>query len=76
MVELVAKNLSISHDNVEVVHSASFTVASGELVALLGSNGAGKSTLIRTCVGLQAAHSGTAFINGDNAHKLLSLIHI
>lgn len=70
MTDLVVKNLCVSHNNYAAVSDASFSVKSGELVALLGANGAGKSSLIRTSVGLQAAASGSAFINGENAHKL------
>lgn len=70
MAELRANELSVVHDNSEIVAATSFCVASGELVALLGANGVGKSTLIRTCMGLQAAASGTAFIDGENVHEL------
>jgi len=70
MAELVVNNLCVTLDDHAVVSEVSFSVASGELVALLGANGAGKSTLIRASLGLQSATAGSAFINGENAHLL------
>jgi multiple sugar transport system ATP-binding protein len=46
------------------VHGATFEVADGELVVLVGPSGSGKSTLLRMVAGLEAITSGQLFI-GD-----------
>jgi energy-coupling factor transporter ATP-binding protein EcfA2 len=52
-------NLTIGYGSRIIQHDLSFTLADGELVALLGANGCGKSTLLRTLAGLQPALAGT-----------------
>lgn len=52
-------NLTIGYGSRVIQHDLSFTLADGELVALLGANGCGKSTLLRTLAGLQPALAGT-----------------
>ena len=53
------ENISIGYGKRVIQHDLSFTLADGELVALLGANGCGKSTLLRTLAGLQPPLSGT-----------------
>jgi multiple sugar transport system ATP-binding protein len=51
------------YDNGQVaITGASFTVADGELVALVGPSGCGKSTLLRMIAGLETVTSGTLHI--------------
>lgn len=47
-----------------LVQGASFSLAAGELVVLLGANGAGKTTLIRLALGLLTPAAGSADIDG------------
>ena len=47
-----------------ILENLTFTLAPGELVALLGPSGAGKSTLLRIIVGLERPDSGRVII-GD-----------
>jgi heme exporter protein A len=47
-----------------VLRGASITVASGEVVGLLGANGSGKSTLLRVLATLLRPNAGTATIAG------------
>lgn len=73
-----ARNLRkvYGHDNTEVValKGASFSVAGGEVVALLGPSGAGKSTLLSILGLVTAPTSGSVVIAGtpvvDGAQEL------
>ena len=56
--------LSKSFGSVHANDQISLTVASGEIVALLGENGAGKSTLVKSVFGLVKPDAGTIHING------------
>jgi zinc/manganese transport system ATP-binding protein len=55
---IVAKNVSASYQTKTVWRDASFEIATGEFVAVLGANGAGKTTLFRLLLGLEAPVSG------------------
>jgi len=60
------KDLRASYGAVEVLRSIDFTVAKGEIVALLGTNGAGKSTILRCISGLLKPDSGHIFFEGED----------
>lgn len=47
-----------------LLHDASFEIARGEFVAVLGANGVGKTTLLRTLAGIRAPESGHVEMNG------------
>ena len=47
-----------------VVDSVSFTLRSGDCLALFGPNGAGKTTLLRLIAGLLAPGQGSVHVNG------------
>lgn len=55
---LEVADLRVAYDHNEVIKGISFTVAKGEVVAIIGSNGAGKSTTLRTISGLVRPRSG------------------
>ncbi|MEV0618905.1 ATP-binding cassette domain-containing protein [Nonomuraea sp. NPDC050404] len=47
-----------------ILHGVDLTVASGEIVGLIGETGSGKTTLARAVLGLVRAGSGTVAIDG------------
>jgi len=52
-----------------VLTDATFSVAPGEIVGLLGRNGTGKTTLIRMAIGMLRPHSGTVRVFGLDPTK-------
>ncbi len=55
---------------VEVLHDLSFTVAAGEMVALVGSSGAGKSTIAQLIPRLYDVDDGAVKISGYDVRQL------
>jgi ABC-type multidrug transport system ATPase subunit len=51
-------------DGRKVLHSVSFSVEPGELVAIVGGSGAGKSTLLDAGAGVRPADEGTVLFDG------------
>ena len=62
MLEVAA--LRAGYGPIEVLRGIDLTVATGEIVALLGSNGAGKSTLNNNISGLYRSFGGTIRFDG------------
>ena len=63
MSQLILKNLTKTYANgVKALDDVSIEIKNG-MFGLLGPNGAGKSSLMRTIATLQAADSGSAFLN-------------
>jgi ABC-type Mn2+/Zn2+ transport system ATPase subunit len=61
---LAVQDLSVHYERTFALDNVSFTVASGERVAVVGPNGAGKSTLLKALVGLIRPTAGTIQVNG------------
>ncbi|HEX2656392.1 MAG TPA: ABC transporter ATP-binding protein [Xanthobacteraceae bacterium] len=59
------EGLHSGYGSVEILRGVSLAIASGEIVAILGSNGAGKSTLNRTISGVNRAWRGTIRFAGE-----------
>jgi len=59
-----AEKLQAGYGTKSVCGVASFSLQSGQALALVGPNGAGKSTVVKTVVGQLEAVSGTALIHG------------
>jgi len=63
------RGAGVRYGAVEVLHSASLTLQSGEFVAIAGPNGAGKSTLLTLMAGLAAPTYGECLFLGRKAHQ-------
>lgn len=62
----VYKTFEDNGEKIEAFKKASFTLNSGELVAIVGPSGSGKSTLLTMMGGLQRPTSGQITFNGKN----------
>ena len=63
---LTITSLTKSYDNQPLLTGVSFSVASGEVVCLLGASGSGKSTILRIIAGLEEAESGDVAWDGQS----------
>jgi len=61
---LETKSLAKCFGDMQAVNHVNFSVAQGELLALIGSNGAGKTTLVNLISGLIHPDSGTILFQG------------
>jgi branched-chain amino acid transport system ATP-binding protein len=68
------QDLRASYGAVEVLRGIDFTVAKGEIVALLGTNGAGKSTILRCISGLLRPDSGQILL--DTGYGVVDTAHM
>jgi branched-chain amino acid transport system ATP-binding protein len=66
---LLARQVDVHYDNVQVLFGVDLEVDEGEVVALMGTNGAGKSTLLKAISGLVQASGGAIVFDGrDMTH--------
>ena len=73
---LSASGLRVSYGQSEVLHGLDFTVAPGEIVAVLGRNGMGKSTLMKSLIGLIPVKSGEIRLKDTNLTPLKSHVRV
>jgi len=62
------ENVRKQFGGVQALRGVSFSVGSGEILALLGENGAGKSTLIKTLAGVYTPDDGEVRYRGKRYH--------
>src|SRR3954462_6745471 len=62
--DLIADHISHRFGALEVLDDVSFTVGSGEVVAIVGPSGCGKSTLLQILGGLLQPTAGQAELRG------------
>jgi ABC-2 type transport system ATP-binding protein len=70
--KLEADQLHVTRSGKEVLKGISFSVASGEVFALLGGNGAGKSTTLLTFLGFIEPIGGSMKIDGIDVREDLT----
>ena len=69
-------NLTVNHGgffyrkNAPVFNDITFSVDSGEILAILGPNGAGKTTLLRCITGMLKWKSGASLLDGEPTHNM------
>lgn len=64
-VRALGKRFAAPTGSFEALANISFSVRSGEFVALVGASGCGKSTLLRTIAGLEHPSSGEVLVDGS-----------
>jgi branched-chain amino acid transport system ATP-binding protein len=64
------EDLDARHGLLQAVRDASFEVAEGETIALVGANGAGKTTLLRTIAGAHRPAGGRVVFDGADVTRL------
>ena len=61
---LEVEGLNAHYDKSHILHGVSMTIASGEIVSLLGRNGSGRSTTLKTIMGIVPPTSGAVRLEG------------
>lgn len=69
---LTAKGIQKSYGNLSILKGVDLTVASGEIISIVGSSGAGKTTLLQILGTLDRPDAGELMINGVNPFTLSS----
>ncbi|WP_350586724.1 ABC transporter ATP-binding protein [Pseudoalteromonas sp. RB2-MNA-CIBAN-0110] len=72
MIEVSSLNFSIKNN--AILKNLSFSVAAGEVYALLGGNGAGKSTTLKTLLGFNKPTEGSVKVAGKEVSKALDFV--
>jgi branched-chain amino acid transport system ATP-binding protein len=69
---LAVANLQAWYGESHILHGASFEVAAGEVVTLLGRNGAGKTTTMKSIMGMVTKRKGSVRFDGRELIDLSS----
>jgi len=67
---LEVRDLSLSFGGIQALREFTFSVQSGELVAVIGPNGAGKTSLINCISGFYSQNKGSIFFRGRDLSPL------
>jgi len=63
---LEIRDLTVFHNNLQVLWNVCLSVEAGELVSLIGSNGAGKTSMVETIFGLNREARGNITFSGES----------
>jgi branched-chain amino acid transport system ATP-binding protein len=66
---LAVNGLRSGYGGTAVLQGVDFSVANGEIVAIIGRNGVGKTTLMRALIGLLPAHAGAVVYRGREVSR-------
>ncbi len=69
---LAVDDLHAAYGQSEVLHGLTFSVAPGEIVAVMGRNGMGKTTLMKTLMGIVPTKTGAIRLAGNEIAGLKS----
>lgn len=69
---LSVRHLQRTIGTTKLLDDVSFTVFSGEVIAVVGPSGAGKTTLLNAIAGIAPADAGDVLLDGQSFHKLLA----
>ncbi|MBW8471271.1 MAG: ABC transporter ATP-binding protein [Thiobacillus sp.] len=69
---LDVQGLRAAHGQLVAVRDLGFSIARGEVVALIGANGAGKTTLLRCLAGVHPSAAGRVLLDGKDITALLA----
>jgi branched-chain amino acid transport system ATP-binding protein len=70
MEALAVEGLSAGYGSTIVLDDASFSLAPGGTIAVLGRNGVGKTTLLETLMGLTTLRAGTIALDGERIEQM------
>ena len=71
---LEVRNISFSWGKDPLLDDVTFSVAPGEVAALVGENGAGKTTLMKILAGVILPSSGNVLADGLDAESMAKRI--
>ena len=69
-------HLSVAYGQSEVLHDLDFSVAAGEIVAVMGRNGMGKTTLMKSLIGMVPERQGRICLDGADLAGLPSHLRV
>lgn len=68
-IAIETRNVSFGYESRLVLSNISFSIGSGELVALIGPNGSGKTTLLKILLGFLPPKTGQVSLQGRPLHS-------